>query len=53
MNQYKGKNYKEAYKGFEQSLTASPNGSQAAKSLFYMGESLYNQGEYDQADPHP
>lgn len=49
MNQYKSKNYKEAYKSFEQNLSANPKGSQAAKTLFYMGESLYSQGEYDLA----
>lgn len=49
MNQYKGKNYKEAYKSFEQTLSSNPKGAQAAKTLFYMGECLYNQGEYDLA----
>ena len=49
MNQYKGKNYKEAYKSFEQNLSANPKGAQAAKTLFYMGECLFNQGEYDLA----
>lgn len=49
MNQYKGKNYKEAYKSFEQNLSSNPKGSQAAKTLFYMGECLFNQGEYDLA----
>ncbi|MCL2341219.1 MAG: hypothetical protein FWC49_05890, partial [Proteobacteria bacterium] len=49
MNHFKDKKYKDAYKSFEQSLSANPNGGQAAKSLYYMGESLYNQGEYDLA----
>ena len=49
MNQYKGKSYKEAYKSFEQNLSSNPKGSQAAKTLFYMGECLFNQGEYDLA----
>ena len=49
MNQFKGKNYKEAYKSFEQSLSANPKGGQAAKTLYYMGECLFNQGEYDLA----
>jgi len=49
MSEFKGKNYKSAYKSFEQSLTADPNGAQVGKTLYYMGESLYNQGEYDLA----
>ncbi len=49
MNQYKGKSYKDAYKSFDQSLSANPNGPQSAKTLYYMGECLYNQGEYDLA----
>ncbi|MGI6657513.1 MAG: tetratricopeptide repeat protein [Desulfobulbus sp.] len=47
MSQYKNKKYKDAYRSFEQSL-ASKSGD-PAKTLYYMGESLYNQGEYDLA----
>ena len=49
MNEYKSKNYKGAYKTLEQSLAKNPNGPEAGKTLYYMGESLYNQGEYDLA----
>ena len=49
MDAYTKKEYKNAYKFFEQSLAADPNGSKAGKTLFYMGESLFNQGEYDLA----
>lgn len=49
MAQFKKKHYKEAYQGFEQVLANNPRGKKAAQTLFYMGESLYNQGEYDLA----
>lgn len=49
MSEYKSKNYKGAYKTLEQSLSKNPNGPDAGKTLYYMGESLYNQGEYDLA----
>jgi len=49
MDAFASKDYKSAYKQFEQSLAADPNGAQAGKTLFYMGESLFNQGEYDLA----
>ncbi len=49
MEQYKGKKYADAYSSFEQALSTNPNGPQAARSLFYMGECRYAQGEYDLA----
>lgn len=49
MGMFKNKKYKKAYRGFEQVLTKNPRGEKAAQILFYMGESLYNQGEYDLA----
>ena len=49
MAKFKAKQYKDAYSGFEQVLVKNPRGEQAARALFYMGESLYNQGEYDLA----
>ncbi|WP_417909686.1 tetratricopeptide repeat protein [Candidatus Electronema sp. PJ] len=49
MNSFKEKNYKKAYKLFEQHLAGQPNGKQAAKALYLMGECLFNQGEYDLA----
>ncbi len=49
MAEFRAKNYKAAYGDFEQVLSRNPRGEQAAKTLFYMGESLYNQGEYDLA----
>ena len=30
-------------------MVADPNGSKAADTLYHMGESLFNQGEYDLA----
>lgn len=49
MAKFKAQQYKEAYAGFEKVLVNNPRGEQAARTLFYMGESLYNQGEYDLA----
>ena len=49
MGKFKNKKYKDAYRGFEQVLANNPRGEKAAQTLFYMGESLYNQGEYDLA----
>ncbi len=49
MAKFKGKEYKDAYRGFEQVLANNPRGEKAAQTLFYMGESLYNQGEFDLA----
>lgn len=49
MAKFNAKQYKDAYRGFEQVLANNPKGAKAAQTLFYMGESLYNQGEYDLA----
>ncbi len=49
MAEFNARKYKAAYGDFEQVLSRNPRGEQAAKTLFYMGESLYNQGEYDLA----
>ena len=49
MNSYKAGNYKDAYRTFEQVLSGNPQGGKAAQILFYMGECLFNQGEYDLA----
>lgn len=49
MEKFKSKKYKEAYHDFEQVLANNPKGEKAAQTLFYMGESLYSQGEYDLA----
>lgn len=47
--QFKAKDYKVAYKTFEQVLAGRPGGDQAAKTLYFMGECLFNMGEYDLA----
>ncbi len=47
--QFKAKKYKEAYAVFEQILAGNPKGDRAAETLFFMGECLFNQGEYDLA----
>ncbi len=49
MKLYEAGKYKDAYKGFEQVLQQNPQGSSAAQTLFYMGECLYQQREYDLA----
>jgi len=49
MSSFKDKKYKEAYKSFEQHLSGQPGSRQAAKTLYLMGECLFNQGEYDLA----
>ncbi len=49
MASFKDKKYKEAYKLFEQHLSGQPDGKEAAKTLYLMGECLFNQGEYDLA----
>jgi len=49
MAEFKNKKYKKAYQDFEKVLTSNSRGAQAAQVLYYMGESLYNQGEYDLA----
>ncbi len=49
ISQFKGKGYKAAYKTFEQFLAGRPGDDQAAKTLYFMGECLFNLGEYDLA----
>ncbi len=49
MGHYRNKKYKEAYRSFEQVLANNPRGHRAAETLYYMGECLYNQGEFDLA----
>lgn len=49
ISQFKSKEYKAAYKVFEQVLAGRPADDQAAKTLYFMGECLFNQGEYDLA----
>ncbi len=49
MQQYQAKNYQDAYRGLELVLSGNPQGKRAAETLFYMGECLFNQGEYDLA----
>uniref|UniRef100_UPI004056F64C tol-pal system protein YbgF n=1 Tax=Candidatus Electronema sp. TaxID=2698783 RepID=UPI004056F64C len=49
MDSFKKKDYKKAYKAFEQHLAGQPDSKQAANTLYLMGECLFNQGEYDLA----
>lgn len=49
MSSFKDKKYKQAYKLFEQHLSGQPDSKEAAKTLYLMGECLFNQGEYDLA----
>jgi tol-pal system protein YbgF len=49
MSSFKEKNYKKAYKLFEQHLAGQPGSKQSAKTLYLMGECLFNQGEHDLA----
>ena len=49
ISQFKAKEYKSAYKVFEQVLAGRPADDQAAKTLYFMGECLFNLGEYDLA----
>ncbi|MCW5214804.1 hypothetical protein VU13_05860, partial [Desulfobulbus sp. US5] len=42
ISQFKGKEYKTAYKIFEQVLAGRPASDQAAKTLYFMGECLFN-----------
>lgn len=49
ISQFKAKEYKTAYKVFEQVLSGHPADDQAAKTLYFMGECLFNLGEYDLA----
>jgi tol-pal system protein YbgF len=49
VSRFKAKDYKAAYKIFEQVLAGRPEGDLAAKTLYFMGECLFNIGEYDLA----
>jgi tol-pal system protein YbgF len=49
MEKFNNKKYKQAYQAFESILVDNPRGKESARILFYMGESLYRQGEYDLA----
>jgi tol-pal system protein YbgF len=49
MSQFKAKDYKAAYKTFEQVIAGHPGDDQSAKTLYFMGECLFNMGEYDLA----
>jgi tol-pal system protein YbgF len=49
ISQFKAKEYKAAYKLFEQVLDGRPADDRAAKTLYFMGECLFNLGEYDLA----
>jgi tol-pal system protein YbgF len=49
ISQFKAKEYKSAYKVFEQVLAGRPADALAAKTLYFMGECLFNLGEYDLA----
>ena len=49
MSLFKEKSYKKAYKQFAQHLAGRPSKTQSAKTLYLMGECLFNQGEYDLA----
>ncbi|WP_417916616.1 caspase family protein [Candidatus Electronema sp. JC] len=47
MQFFKKKDFRAAYKLFEQSLSGKIGDKQAAKTLYMMGECLFNQGDYD------
>ncbi len=49
MAEFKAGKYKDAYRIFEQVLAENPSGKKAARTLFYMAECLFAQGEYDLA----
>ncbi len=49
ISQFKAKKYKDAYSSFEHILSSNPKGDKAAETLFFMGECLYNQKEFDLA----
>ncbi|WP_028584262.1 tetratricopeptide repeat protein [Desulfogranum mediterraneum] len=49
MQQFQAKKYQQAYGELEQVLAGNPQGKRAAETLFYMGECLFFQGEYDLA----
>jgi len=46
---YEAGHYQEAYEAFESSLNKNANGANAIQARYMMGESLYQQKEYDQA----
>jgi tol-pal system protein YbgF len=46
---YEAGHYQEAYETFESSLNKNANGANAIQARYMMGESLYQQKEYDQA----
>ena len=46
---YEAGKYQEAYEAFESSLNKDANGANAIQARYMMGESLYQQKEYDQA----
>ncbi len=49
MQRFKEREYKAAYKIFDQVLASQVDEEQSAKTLYLMGECLFNQGEYDLA----
>jgi TolA-binding protein len=49
MQRFRDKEYKTAYKIFDQVLASQLGEEQAAQTLYLMGECLFNQGEYDLA----
>lgn len=49
MDYFERKQYKEAYRLLDQFAAGNPKGDLAPKTLFYMGESLFFQEEYDLA----
>ncbi len=46
---YNAKKYQQAYQSLEDVLASNVQGHKAAETLFYMGECLFAQGEYDLA----
>jgi tol-pal system protein YbgF len=46
---YESGNYQGAYEGFEASIDKNGNGANATQARYMMGESLYQQKEYDKA----
>lgn len=46
---YESGNYQGAYEGFESSIDKNGNGANATQARYMMGESLYQQKEYDKA----
>lgn len=47
--QFKAKQYKQAYNSFSDFLKKHPQSSMAANARFWLGDSLYNQNEYELA----